>query len=209
MYVYALSFRGFETSSQQSLQALEMVYLHIWETGKCRPTSCNVHCLYYWEQWNLWNLTAQSGRIAIIYCHLFAWFCMLEMYGVELHARVHPKGGRHLRWKDLHPEEPAAKAAGSDVRSCHEHPWAANQFSGLVFVCKMHTNAYKGLQNHIRNCWRELPVKTRPEQRGLFNGDTHKPSWKPKQHGPLRQTALVLATWWRQVTRMNQMGSEL
>ena len=149
MYVYALSFRGFETSSQQSLQALEMVYLHIWETGKCRPTSCNVHCLCYFEKWNLWNLTAQSGKIAIIYyiyCHnILPFVCMI------LHA------GKCTEWSFMPESTPKAaseverpasrRTCGKSCRQWRsELPWAANQFSGLVFVCKMHTNAYKCIQ---------------------------------------------------------------
>jgi hypothetical protein len=169
MYVYALSFRGFETSSQQSLQALEMVYLHIWETGKCRPTSCNVHCLCYFEKWNLWNLTAQSGKIAIISWHNILPFVCMILHAGNVRSGAScpsPPQRRHLRWKDLHPEEPAAKAAGSDVRSCHELQINFQALYLCVRCIQMITNAYKGLQNHIRNCWRELPVKTRPEQRG-------------------------------------------
>ena len=163
MYVYALSFRGFETSSQQSLQALEMVYLHIWETGKCRPTSCNVHCLCYFEKWNLWNLTAQSGKIAIIYyiyCHNILPFVCMILHAGNVRSGAScpsPPQRRHLRWKDLHPEEPAAKAAGSDVRSCHELQINFQALYLCVRCIHMHTRDCKIISETVEeNCQSRL-----------------------------------------------------
>ena len=103
-----------------------------------------------------------------------------------------PPQRRHLRWKDLHPEEPAAKAAGSDVQSCHELQINFQALYLCVRCIQMHTRDCKIISETVEeNCQSRLDLSNG----GLFNGDTHKPSWKPKQHGPLRQTALVLATW--------------